>query len=197
VAETFWDASKALYRTSSGEEIPYRAIRASVEAVVDDTKAKLRALTQARNQGKISIPEWTTQTEPLLKKLYGSVAQIASGGKEQMTAPLNGQLGARTRFQLDKFKGFWLEVERGELSDAAILARMDMYADAAVSVYENLRLSVMTEAGFLEAINILNAENSCNECPAISSRGWIPIEEMTPPGSRTCLSRCRCSVDYR
>lgn len=195
MAQSFWDSSKATYRNARGKEIPYAKVRQSVESVVDDTKLKLRNLTTSRNEGKITLQSWTTQAEPLLKKTFASVAQIGAGGKEQMTASLNGQLGAKVRFQMQHFKSFWLDVEAGKLSDAAILARMDMYSDAAVGVYESIRQSVMLAAGYTECLNILGSQNSCDECPTLTH--WMPIEDMPPIGSRTCLSRCRCSLEYR
>lgn len=191
--QSFWDKSKAFYRDAKGKEIAYKTVRASVDAVADEAKATLRALYN----NKTSISDWVTKSESLLKKLYGATAQIASGGKDQMTPSLNGQLGAKVKFHLSHFKQFWLQVEKGELSEAAILARLDQYANASVGVFEQMRGVVMVAAGYTQARNILHSKEPCKECPSLSAQGWIDADAMPMPGARICKSNCKCEILWR
>jgi hypothetical protein len=197
VAKTFWNKQAASYVDKSGKVIDHKDVRAAVDAVADDASVRLRSIY---NANKASISEWVSQSESLLKKLYGSTAQIASGGREAMTPSLNGQLGARTRYHLGKFKGFWLEVEQGKLSEAQILARLDLYADASVRIFGEIHHNVQISAGNTIAENILDdGAQHCKTgitCPGLTAKGKVPASEMPPPGNRGCGNKCRCRVVY-
>lgn len=197
MAKTFWDKGKAVYRDSKGKEIPYPSVRSAVEAVADDAEVKIRTLTQSFIDGKIDLPTWSTRGEELIRNSLLSSGQIAAGGREQMTPALNGRLGSRVKFHLQKWRELGLARERGEVSDAALLSRSSMYPNGAVNVYETIRQGVMKDAGFTEALNVLGAAEHCAECPEITAQSWMPIASMKPPGARLCLSRDRCSVVYR
>lgn len=190
-----WNPKTANYIDEGGNIIDPKTVRQWVDIAVDENKAKLKKLAEQFIKDR-KLEEFTTQAEPLIRKAHSGVAQIASGGSEQMTPSLRGKLGSKVKFELDHFKQFWLGIERGELSDAEILSRIGMYADSPIGTYEGVRLAVMIDAGFTEALNILNeGANHCTECPGIV--GWIKLEKFKPPGSRSCMSRCRCGVEYR
>jgi hypothetical protein len=190
-----FDKAKGIYRTASGKEIPYAYVRGAVDAVADDTKARLLKQTNSYLQKKTSFAAWASESEDLIRKSLVASGQIAAGGRAQMNAVLNGRLGAAVKFHLQKFREFGLAIERGELSDAQILERISMYADATVAVFEGMRLGVMLDAGFTEARTILAAAKHCDDCPKLVN--WMPIENYPPPGTRACLTRCRCGSEFR
>jgi hypothetical protein len=192
---TFYDKAKGFYRDGKGKEIPYKEVRGAVDKVADDAKERLRGLAEKFNAGKLDLPSWYTQSEQIIRRSLIASGQIGAGGRGQMAPSLNGSLGARVRFHLDKFRQFGLEIERGEVSDGEILNRAEMYGDATVNLFETVRLAALTEAGFTEARNILSDSAHCTQCPGIV--GWIKIEDYIPPGSRICLTRCRCGTEYR
>jgi hypothetical protein len=192
---TFWDKSKGIYRGAKGKEIPYMDVRNAVHKVADDAKQRLRDLAQQFVDKKIDPPTWYTQSEPIVRKGLIASGQIGAGGRAQMTPSLNGSLGSKVRFHLGKWREFSFEVERGELTAAQIVSRVEMYADSISGVYEQVRKDAMVAAGFTEAKNVLSDSVHCKECPAIV--GWIKIENYKPPGTRACLSRCRCGTEYR
>lgn len=192
---TTYDKAKGLYRDGKGKPIPYLDVRNAVHKVADDAKSRLVELATAYNKGTIDLPSWYTQSETIIRRSLIASGQIGAGGRQQMTPSLNGSLGSRVRFHLDKFRQFGLEIERGEVSEAELLNRATMYGDATVNSFETVRQAAMAEAGFTEAKNILSDAAHCTQCPGIA--GWIKIEDYIPPGSRICLSRCRCGTEYR
>lgn len=191
----FYDPKRGLYRDSKGKEIPYADVRAAVHRVADDAKDRLRNLAQQFNDKKIDLPTWYTQSEAIIRRSLIASGQIGAGGKAQMDTSLNGSLGARVRFHLDKFRAFGLEIEQGKVSAGELLNRASMYGDATVNAFEAVRQAAMVQAGFTEAKNILSDAQHCTQCPGIV--GWIKIEDYIPPGSRICMSRCRCGTEYR
>jgi hypothetical protein len=196
VANTTWDKKKATYRDSKGKEIPYKAVRSSIESVSDHTKTRLRELTQSFIDKKIDLPSWATQSEQLIRKSLISSGQIASGGKSQLDASLNGRLGNLVKFHLNKFRSMGLSRERGEVSDLELLARSEMYGEASISTFEAMRLQVMIDAGYTEGMRVLGASQHCSDCPPLAGK-WVKIEEVRPIGTTQCLTRCRCQILYR
>lgn len=194
---TKWNPSKATYQTAKGKEIPYESVRGSIEKVAADTSAKLRNLTQQFVDKKIDLPSWSTQSEALIRKSLISSGQIAAGGKAQLSASLNGKLGSIVKFHLGKFRDMGLARERGEVSDAQLLARADMYADATVGTYEQIHHKVKSDAGYKQVKNILGSGESCSECLAITALGYMPTAKFKPPGTRKCMSRCKCGSHYK
>lgn len=45
--------------------------------------------------------------------------------------------------------------------------------------------------------SILGAnENHCTMCFELAMKGWMPMEQFIPVGSRYCRENCKCSEDY-
>jgi hypothetical protein len=49
-----------------------------------------------------------------------------------------------------------------------------------------------------EERNVLGAaDRHCAQCVECSDRGWVVIGTLPQPGSRTCMSNCKCRMEYR
>jgi hypothetical protein len=193
-----FDKAKGIYRTAKGKEIPYAYVRGAVDAVADDTKARLLNLSQGLIDKKRTFASWASESEDLIRKSLVASGQIASGGRSQLSPKLNGTLGQKVRFHLEKFREFGNAIEAGELSDAQILDRVRKYADSVSNLFEQMRHASMIESGMTEARNIPGAsEKPCSECPEITAKGWMPIGDYKPPGMRKCKSADKCGSEYR
>jgi hypothetical protein len=73
-----------------------------------------------------------------------------------------------------------------------------MYADALYSTFANVQTAREASLGGQRyARRIIDpAAEHCDECPELADRGWVPIEEMVPIGDTTCLTNCRCEIEY-
>ena len=55
----------------------------------------------------------------------------------------------------------------------------------------------------VEMRNVLGDAEHCEAsgntpgCLEEANRGWVPFGQMSLPGRRTCVSSCKCRVDYR
>lgn len=190
-----WDGGR--YLDSGGRPIAPVTVRGWVDSAVDATKAKIKADAELFTSGKISHDEFFVRLETDIKRMHSGVAQIASGGKAQMTNTLNGRLGSRVRQQLSYLQKFERAVANDEFPLTGVVNRAMLYADSAVGTYEGMRQGLMVDSGMTEAKNMLGDAIHCSECPELSARGYIPINEMPPVGSRECGPRDRCSVEYR
>jgi hypothetical protein len=192
-----WNPKTKEYLDSRGKAIPPKQIRSYIEAARANGKAKIQQLAQSYVDGRISLSSFVTQARPLYVGAHSAAAQIGAGGRSQMTSKLNGRLGNLIKFQDKRFKTLWLSLEQGEISKESAVSRAGNFIESITGSYEAMRQGVMIDGGFKEALNVLGAERNCDECSSLSGQGFIPIEEMTPIGSRTCLFNCNCEIEFR
>lgn len=191
-----WNAKARRYIDAKGRALSDKQVRAWINETVATGKKRIEAITKQYTEGLLTRPAWVTKVEPEIIRMHIAVAEIASGGRMQIDASLRGRIGSMVRFQRGKFKEFWLDTERLNLSADSILNRTSLYADSLIGTYEQMRQGVMLDGGFKEARNILGAaEKHCSECPSIT--GWMSISDFPPIGTRACGPRDHCSVEYR
>lgn len=196
--QSVWDKSKGIYRNKvTGRAISNDLVRDAIDAVADDAKAKLRALTQQIIDGEMELAEYATQAKPIVRRAMIASAQLAAGGRNQIDNRINGRIGNAVRFHLEHFDQFINDLDNGLLTVDQAAARADMYADASVSVFEKINLGIKKGAGYTKAKNILGNADHCEECLSLADEGWIDIEDMPPVGSRICLTNDRCRVIYK
>src|SRR5688572_4912620 len=93
-----WSVSRQQYLySSSGQVVSRDAIRGWVEQTIDKAKGNLEAIAKLRQAEKINNAEWVIRSGKEIKNLHRSLAIIANGGKEQMTASTWAQVGGNLR----------------------------------------------------------------------------------------------------
>jgi hypothetical protein len=134
-----------------------------------------------------------------LRALHIGASLIAIGGAAQLTERTLSRLSARVNEQEQYLLKFVVSIEAGvQKKDASLVSRAAMYADAGVATYENTRRGDVKDAGFEEERSILDeGAHHCGECPDEAAKGWQPLGSLIPIGGRECMSRCRCSMEYR
>lgn len=84
-----------------------------------------------------------------------------------------------------------------QMSGDAIVSRSELYPEAFRATFEGIRRGNHLDAGFTVERSILGGGgDSCSECIAEEERGWVPIGDLIPVGSRQCLTRCHCTQHY-
>jgi hypothetical protein len=77
------------------------------------------------------------------------------------------------------------------------LARGVMYAEALWSTSLKVQRAEKIRDGLASEMNRLGSADHCPDCIAQTLRKWVPIGTLIEPGSRQCLTRCRCWLEYR
>lgn len=73
-----------------------------------------------------------------------------------------------------------------------------MTAEYGRKTYHDIEKREIAARDLVEVKNVLApGANHCPECPQLTSKGWMPVSEMPQPGTRICLSRCKCWLVYR
>lgn len=197
MADFRYDPARGVYLDARGAPVPAQAIRASLEALVQDSADRLGVLAERFSGGQLGVLDWRIAARAELRTAYGTAASLAQGGLAQMDASARGFLGSQLRTAYGHLDGFALDLLGAGLSPAEIAARLEMYAGGAHATYEAVRARGAPGRGETHERNVLGAADHCDGCLSETARGWVARGELRPIGSRQCLSRCRCWVDRR
>jgi hypothetical protein len=139
-------------------------------------------------------------------------AVLAAGGLAAMTLGLWNYAASRARSERAFSTRLALEADRGLVSEAQLINRTSMYAEATYSTFSGATDRRERAAGTIQARRILDPgalhcgpdpDEGTPGCPELAEdeKGkplpWQPIEEVVHIGGATCRSRCRCWIEYR
>jgi hypothetical protein len=186
--------------SSSGSVVSRDTIRGWVEQTIDQAKRNLEAIAKLRQTEKINNAEWVIRSGKELKNMHRSLAMIANGGRAEMTPSTWASVGGNLRREfgfLNRFASDLDNMPEGATLTEEFVRRAASYADAGFSTFSSAERRRLQEFGMEQERNILGASDHCEQCKAATALGWVAIGTLTPIGSRTCLSHCRCHYEFR
>lgn len=185
--------------TASGRFVKNQAINDAVDGVINSAAEHMTALTQQLQSGAITLAEWQTSMAAEMKPLLVGAAAIGRGGWAQMTQSDWGWTGQRLRAQYAYLRNFAHDIATGQQPmDGRLLNRVKMYPEAARAMQREMQRRTAMLYGRTEEKNQLGAaDKHCGSCLACTAQGWVPINTLPAIGSRTCLSRCQCTIITR
>jgi hypothetical protein len=194
-----WDAENLRYIDEDGDPVPDEAVRAWVDAAVDEAKARVIETAEQLNADEIEPHEWHEKTEREISAMHLALGLIAIGGLAALTRTHLARIKARAEEQEKYLLVFKIAIELGfQRKDGTLINRASMYADSGVHTYENIKREMFKDKGFDEEHSHLDSgAQHCGQCPEESAKGWQPLGSLIPPGGRACRSHCRCWMTYR
>lgn len=194
-----FDESLQRYRSELGHFVSQREINAAVDQVINAGADRMRALTANLQDGSISLADWQAGMISQVKLLHLGAAMVGRGGRAQMTQSDWGWTGSRLRQQYGYLREFAHDIATGITPmDGRLVARAAMYAEASRGTQRQMMGRVAMMNGREEEKNVLGgADRHCGVCLECTHQGWVPIGTLPGIGSRTCLSHCHCSMQYR
>jgi hypothetical protein len=122
----------------------------------------------------------------------------AKGGWQQMTKSDWGKVGNEVKQQLKYLNNLAVDIERGKVPlDGRLSARADLYPQAARNTHARVEQNSRVDNGQKKVRNVLGAADHCDDCLEETAKGWQPLDEISMPGERQCLSRCKCHLEYK
>ena len=187
-----WSASRRRY-LQNGRAVPESRIRGSLQAAIDSAKDSVGKFTQEFIDGKITRAEWAVRMRDEIRASHRAAAMLANGGK--LDAKAAGKLGSQVKEQFGYLNNFINQLDNGEIElNGRVLARAQMYIQAARTTYENQVIFRESRAGVAYGRWELGAAEHCAGCIEQSDRGVQPLEDFPAIGSRECRVNCRCSI---
>lgn len=192
-----WNGTR-YYDLDTGQFVSNKAIRDSLESMMDVSALRMNELTQTLIDGGISLADWQTAMMGEIKISHTAAASLANGGWAQMDQSSWGATGQLIRAQYDYLRNFAAEIASGQQPlDGRALVRADLYGDAANGTYAEMGRRNAIKDGFDEEIRDLeDTISACDGC--IEQAGhWEPIGTLDQIGAEECSTRCRCVFRYR
>ncbi len=153
-------------------------------------------LTYLQRTGEIVLLVWLLDMISLVKQSHAAAALAANPAVQ--TSP-SSPFGRRVASQV-KYLGRFADdlASKGPKSlIPAPAARAKQYPAAAWGTYWAVKRAVAVNEGRAEERNALNVAEHCEECPALTAKGWVPIGSLPSIGARKCGSNCRCELQFR
>ena len=194
-----YDTRLGRYRDEAGRLVSEARIRLAVDQVADAASDIMADVTERLRRGELRLAEWQVEMMRTVKQAHVAAGVAAQGGRLQMTPSAFGFLGSEIKEQYRYLRDFANAIEAGTVSldNRLVVARAAMYGQHTRVTYEAIRARDAQNRGYVMERNVLHAQESCAQCVSLARLSWVDVGSLPPIGSRTCLSRCRCTISRR
>lgn len=132
-----------------------------------------------------------------LRRGWVTAAAFGRGGFEALTASDLGQISELMRREFGFFADTFEAWRRGEISEAEMRRRLDMYANHLQTPYWEGNRGAAAEMGRSRERRRLGIAEHCGDCVRYESLGWQPLGTLPAPGEGSqCLSNCKCRLEF-
>jgi len=169
-----------------------------------DTAVYDYSLLVDRDNPTISPTDWQEAMRKELKGEYIRQYVLGRGGVDQMTQVDWGSVGGMLAEQYKYLQVMAEQLEAGELTQAQVAARSQMYIRSSREAFERANRRGMEELGMSEVQWVINPSvENCPDCEAFAAMGWIPVTDnpyggcFPGSGCTQCVTNCACHLEYR
>jgi hypothetical protein len=192
-----WNARARRYVDEQGRFISRAEVRDALAVALDRAKAQGARMGKLLVENEITLTAWYSAMRTLVKDVQLYSAALAKGGWAQMSAADFGRVGGLTARQYKYLDRFVRQIANGLILDGRFTVRVNMYMEAGRTTFMLTEREEARQAGMTEERNRTRPAEHCQQCIAETDKGWVPIGALTPIGQRTCLSHCKCYMEYR
>ena len=192
-----WDPTANQYRDARGRFVSRVQVRVGIDRALQAAQREVVALGRQLQRREITLQAWELAMRRATKDLHLYSAAAARGGWGQLSPTDFGRVGRVMRDQYRYLANFSKQLEAGLPKDGRFTRRVELYAQAGRTIYEQTHQQTMREAGMNEVRSVLNPAVHCRSCIEEADKGWGPIGHVRPIGTRDCLSRCHCTLEFR
>lgn len=194
-----WDLQR--FRITSGIDkgklIGKGEINLIQDRAISGTQNKIGNITARLYKEEITLKEWQELIIEEIKLLHLQAYSLGHGGWGYLTDYDYSVIEEKLDAEIEYFSDFVKEIESGELSQAQINARLNMYVEKFHSLRENARYEAHLKAGYNEEFRTRTVTDSCDLCIEYENAGVVDIGTLPNPGEKCyCLSNCRCFKTY-
>ena len=193
-----WNEAAGRYISPSGRFVSVERIRGELDRFITGTTNLMEATSRRLVAGEISLAEWQGSMMVLTKEVNLAGAALESGGWYSMGPSEFGRAGQKIRGEYGFLNNFANEIADGtQRLDGTLVNRAKLYGEQGRVTYYDFARVTAEALGFTEERSRLQPAEHCELCVSEQARGWQPLGSIIKIGSRTCLSNCRCFMEYR
>jgi hypothetical protein len=132
-----WDTTSRRYRNvDTGRWLSHKTITTMRNDLAAAQRDWADTAASALVRGDWTVRRWELEIRERLKTIYLSEYMLGRGGKNAMTQADYGRVGNLLKTQYDFLRGFALDIQDGQLSEAQIAARTQMYHESSIQAFE-------------------------------------------------------------
>lgn len=179
-----------------GRPVKPATVRQWAAEVRESAREQMEQTTARFIAGEVNRPAWTIEMRTLISRSHSAVWMLAQGGRNAMDARAWGKVGQRIKGQAEFLRGFERAVANDKAgSEAQMLARAQLYANALHSTYEAAVLDRERAAGVTRVLRVLGQPQTghCEDCPSLA--GEYDIDEVPAIGDSSCGPACYCIIE--
>lgn len=197
----YWNANSQRYHYANGNKkgqfVREKDVVRITEKAIEYELQAGNKITKDLLSGKINVSTWEQKTAQSIRNLAIYQYSLGIGGIKQMDWRDHAEISGKVNLQYQYLRGFSRDIIQGNLSEAQILARVQMYYNKTRHFYEDGRLEGHARNGFLWERRVLAAFHSCDDCVRYSGVGWVKIGTLPNPGENCqCRANCKCVKYY-
>ncbi len=184
-------------------------LRGLIDKLTAFTQKEAREIAHRYTGGEITLVEFETQMQGLLKSAHIVAATVGRGGRSLMDAADWGRVGAKIKWQYQYLAKFVRKIASGRVSDPLTASRAQAYASSIYISYARTFMESQTETIEPPPDNghpvtdenilvrlITHSDEGCDECAADEAEGWMRPEDMGEIGTRICGDFCKCELEF-
>lgn len=191
----FWSKEDRVYVDESGDELDDSELREGIDQYIESIQSDFAAKAALFAAGAITLTALFTFLQNEISAMHHAAGALAYGGLSQMDAEKWMRVNDRLQTELEFLNKF--QVEAPELSTDAIIARANLYPEAAYSEWANQTVQREADLGVTLGRRICEEDDvSCEACISAASDEFVPLDEIPEIGSLTCMHNCRCRLDF-
>lgn len=157
---------------------------------------RLRSYSGDYRAGKLTAKEWQSLQQDGIKAVQIAAALAAFGGRDTMTQARWGMVGQIIRQQYVYQRNFLLDVLEGrQRQNGRMDNRAALYAATTHTTVVAIQRRLAVEQGARFERNVTGSGEQCPDCLQQESLGWVPVGTLSLPGTRRCMSNCRCRIE--
>jgi len=193
----FWSPTKMQYITSTGNVLTGRELRFLRDTVVNSVWKSGGEVLRVSSSTPINIDLFRTTIRDSIKETSGLSSALAAGGWNKMTASDWGYVGAQVRSQYSYLELLLKRYQDGEISEESMISRAGNFIKDASLNYDRVYHRMVTGSGlFTMERRVVEDSKACSQCAEEASRGWVPLNSLSPIGNCQCYYNCRCHFEY-
>lgn len=195
-----YDPRTDRYRSNRGRFVSRAQASAYIDRSINASKNVVGDLAGLAGKGEISPADFRERMKAEIRGEYIRQYLLGRGGLGSMTQSDWGVIGRALKDQYSFLGDFHDDLRKGDLTEAQISNRAQMYISSARQMYEKARTKTMGDSGRTEVRWVLSGGESCADCKALADRGWMEIGELKQApsdGSTSCKSNCKCGLEFR
>lgn len=170
--------------------------RRLLHGVVGAVEPVVVAMTEALEAAKLKLGGWWQAMKAAVIPGHFAVALAVLNDPNPSPADL-AAIAQQANRQVGFLAQFRQQLATGRQLLSGAPARAALYAHGVWASAMAVRAAQMRRNGYREEKSILGIADHCIGCINEAAQGWVPIGSLVPIGSRTCLSRCHCYMQYR